>query len=114
MSVVIACDAHKMSVTIAVLDQRRAVLHQQTFPTNRAGRRDLVSVGRRWPTRRWAVEGSVEWSRQSSHRDRPGSRSSAAVWRDRAATASSEAARPTGAAAAMNGRTVVVMQAGPG
>ena len=59
MSVTIGCDAHKTSVTIAVLDQRRGVLHQQTFPTNRIGRRDLVTVGRRWPNRRWAVEGAA-------------------------------------------------------
>jgi transposase len=59
MSVVIACDAHKASVTIAVLDERRAVVHQQTFATNRDGRRSLLNVAKRWPHRRWAVEGAA-------------------------------------------------------
>lgn len=58
MSVIIACDAHKTTATIAVLDRHRTVVHQETFPTNRTGQRALLSVAKRWPERRWAVEGA--------------------------------------------------------
>jgi transposase len=56
--VVIGMDPHKRSATIEVLDERERVLTTARFGTDRAGYRQLLAAGRRWPDRLWAVEGS--------------------------------------------------------
>ena len=55
--VVIGMDPHKRSATIEVLDERERVLVTGRFDTDRAGYKELLAAGRRWPDRVWAVEG---------------------------------------------------------
>ena len=55
--VVIGMDPHKRSATIEVLDEREKVLSTGRFGTDRDGYRGLLTAGRRWPDRLWAVEG---------------------------------------------------------
>lgn len=55
--VVIGMDPHKRSATIEVLDERETVLAAGRFDTDRAGYKELLAAGRRWPGRVWAVEG---------------------------------------------------------
>ena len=55
--VVIGMDPHKRSATIEVVDERERVLQVGRFETDRDGYRDMLSAGRRWPDRVWAVEG---------------------------------------------------------
>jgi transposase len=57
-AVVIGVDPHKASATIEVLDEREKVLGGGRFGTDRDGYRQMLAVGRRWPDRVWAVEGS--------------------------------------------------------
>ena len=57
-AVVIGVDPHKLSATIEVLDDREKVLGGGRFGTDRDGYRQMLAVGRRWPDRVWAVEGS--------------------------------------------------------
>jgi hypothetical protein len=55
--VIIGVDPQKLSATIEVLDQRENVLGGGRFGTDRDGYRQMLTVGRRWPDRVWAVEG---------------------------------------------------------
>ena len=55
--VVIGMDPHKRSATIEVIDGCEHVLMSGRFGTDRDGYRQLLAAGRRWPERRWAVEG---------------------------------------------------------
>jgi len=55
--VIIGMDPHKLSATIEVLDDRERVLGGGRYGTDRAGYRQLLAAGRRWPERVWAVEG---------------------------------------------------------
>jgi hypothetical protein len=55
--VVIGMDPHKLSATIEVLDERERVLGGGRYGTDRAGYRQMLAAGRRWPDRAWAVEG---------------------------------------------------------
>jgi transposase len=55
--VVIGMDPHKRSATIEVCDERERVLATGRFGTDRDGYRQLLTAGRRWPERVWAVEG---------------------------------------------------------
>ncbi len=55
--VVIGMDPHKRSATIEVLDDRERVLQVGRFGTDRYGYKQLLTAGRRWPDRVWAVEG---------------------------------------------------------
>jgi transposase len=55
--VVIGMDPHKRSATIEVLDERERVLAIGRFDTDRAGYKQMLATGRRWPDRIWAVEG---------------------------------------------------------
>jgi transposase len=55
--VIIGVDPHKLSATIEVLDQWENVLGRGRFGTDRDGYRQMLTVGRRWPERAWAVEG---------------------------------------------------------
>ena len=58
MEVVIGMDPHKRSATIEVLDKRERVLGQGRFLTDTAGYKAMLTAGRKWPRRRWAVEGA--------------------------------------------------------
>jgi transposase len=55
--VVIGMDPHKRSATIEVLDDRERVLQVGRFGTDRDGYKQLLTAGRSWPDRVWAVEG---------------------------------------------------------
>src|SRR5258705_11035201 len=56
-SVVIGADPHKHSVTIEVVDERERVLHKGRYGTDTDGYRQMVAAAKRYPQRRWAVEG---------------------------------------------------------
>jgi len=58
MEVVIGMDPHKRSATIEVLDTRERVLEQGRYLTDTAGYKAMLAAGRKWPQRRWAVEGA--------------------------------------------------------
>ena len=67
-AVVIGVDPHKLSATIEVLDDREKVLGGGRFGTDRDGYRQMLAVGRRWPDRVWAVEGSTGIGRHVAQR----------------------------------------------
>ena len=56
-SVVIGADPHKHSVTIEVVDERERILHKGRYSTDTDGYRQMLAAARRYPRRRWAVEG---------------------------------------------------------
>ena len=56
-AVVIGVDPHKLSATIEVVDERERVLGGGRFGTDRDGYRQMLTAGRRWLDRVWAVEG---------------------------------------------------------
>jgi transposase len=56
--VVIGVDPHKRSNTIEVMDQDASVLAAGRFGTDTVGYRSMLAQGRRYPDRRWAVEGA--------------------------------------------------------
>ena len=58
MGVIIGVDPHKASCTAAVLDERGELVDQQRFASTRTGSRALGRWAKRWPERRWAVEGA--------------------------------------------------------
>jgi transposase len=58
MGVIIGVDPHKASYTAAVLDQRGELVDQQRFAATRTGWRALGRWAKRWPERRWAIEGA--------------------------------------------------------
>jgi hypothetical protein len=59
MRVLIGVDPHKHSHTAAAVDQRGELLAQQRFPASREGHRALRRFAKRWPQRRWAIEGAA-------------------------------------------------------
>lgn len=58
MEVLIGIDPHKATNAVAAIDERGRPLEYAVFATNRAGLRSLVRWAKRFPTRRWAVEGA--------------------------------------------------------
>jgi transposase len=66
--VVIGVDPHKSSATIEVLDRSEQVVLTGRFGTDRAGYRSMLALGRRWPARVWAVEGSQGIGRHVAQR----------------------------------------------
>jgi hypothetical protein len=56
--VIIAVDPAKRSHTLEVLDAKERVLARLRVDNTAAGYRELRQFARRWPTRRWAVEGA--------------------------------------------------------
>ncbi|MCI2237245.1 IS110 family transposase [Paenibacillus sp. TRM 82003] len=56
--VIIGMDPHKRSATIEVLDRRERILGGARFTTGTAGYREMLTAGRAWPQRVWAVEGA--------------------------------------------------------
>src|SRR6266545_4946630 len=55
--VVIGMDPHKHSATIEIIDTRERVLEHGRFATTTTGYRAMLAAGRRYPRRRWAIEG---------------------------------------------------------
>jgi len=55
--VMIGADPHKHSVTIEVVDERERVLHKGRYGTDTDGYRQMLAAAKRFPRRRWAVEG---------------------------------------------------------
>lgn len=56
--VIIGMDPHKRSATIEVLDEREQVIAGGRYGTDTTGYRDMLTAGRAWPQRVWAVEGA--------------------------------------------------------
>jgi transposase len=55
--VVIGMDPHKRSATIEVMTADEAIVGGSRFGTDRAGYAAMLTYGRQWPDRVWAVEG---------------------------------------------------------
>lgn len=58
MKVLIGVDPHKATNAVAALDEHGELLERAEFRTNRAGLRALEWWSKRFPERRWAVEGA--------------------------------------------------------
>jgi transposase len=58
MEVLIGVDPHKATNAVAAIDECGQLLEYAVFATNRAGLRSLVRWAKRFPTRRWAIEGA--------------------------------------------------------
>lgn len=57
-AVVIGMDPHKRSATIEVLDRSEQILGEGRFATDTTGYRAMLTAGRQFPSRVWAVEGA--------------------------------------------------------
>jgi len=66
--VIVAVDPAKRSHTIEVLDLRERVLATLRVENTNAGYRELRAFVRKWPSRRWAVEGARGVGRQLAQR----------------------------------------------
>lgn len=58
MGILIGMDPHKATNAVAAIDERGELLEYAVFSTNRPGLRSLARWGKRFPKRRWAVEGA--------------------------------------------------------
>lgn len=58
MEVLIGVDPHKATNVVVAIDEQGEVVGQQSFPANRKGLRALERWAKRFPKRRWAVEGA--------------------------------------------------------
>src|SRR5215204_288290 len=58
MEMVIGVDPHKATNVVAAIDEQGEVVGQETFAANRKGLRTLERWAKRFPERRWAVEGA--------------------------------------------------------
>jgi transposase len=58
MEVVIGVDPHKATNVVAAIDEQGELVGQETLPANREGLRTLERWAKRFPERRWAVEGA--------------------------------------------------------
>lgn len=58
MGVLIGVDPHKATNVVAAIDERGETVGQENFPANRKGLRALERWAKRFPHRRWAVEGA--------------------------------------------------------
>ncbi len=58
MEVLIGVDPHKAVHSVAAVDQRGELLEHASFDAGRSGLRSLVRWAKRFPERRWAVEGA--------------------------------------------------------
>ena len=68
MGVIIGMDPHKRSATIEVVDQNGRMLAKGRFGTDKAGYKDMLDEGRRFPDRVWAVEGCNGIGKHIAHR----------------------------------------------
>jgi transposase len=58
VEVLIGIDPHKATNAVAAVDEDGGLLEYAVFATNRSGLRSLRRWGKRFPDRRWAVEGA--------------------------------------------------------
>jgi transposase len=58
VEVLIGVDPHKATNVVAAIDEQGESVGQQTFPATRKGLRTLQRWAKRFPERRWAVEGA--------------------------------------------------------
>lgn len=58
MEVLIGVDPHKVTNVVAAIDEQGEVVGQEAFAANRKGLRALQRWAKRFPQRRWAVEGA--------------------------------------------------------
>ncbi len=58
MQIVIGVDPHKATNVVAAIDEQGELVGQEIFPANRKGLRALQHWAKRFPERRWAVEGA--------------------------------------------------------
>ncbi len=69
MGVIIGMDPHKRSATIEVVDdQRGGVLSKGRFGTDKLGYQQMLTAGREFPVRVWAVEGCNGIGKHIAHR----------------------------------------------
>jgi transposase len=66
--VVIGMDPHKRSATIEVIDEREQVLAQGRYGTDAGGYQQMLTAGRRFSDRVWAVEGCAGIGRHIAQR----------------------------------------------
>lgn len=66
--VVIGIDPAKRSHAFEVIDGNEVTLAAEVIVNDNAGYRHMLSVGRRWPVRQWAVEGAGGVGRQLAQR----------------------------------------------
>ena len=59
MEVLIGVDPHKATNAVAAVDEQGELVGQENFPANRKGMRALERWAKRFPERRWAVEGAA-------------------------------------------------------
>jgi hypothetical protein len=69
--VIIGMDPHKHSATIEIIDVRERVLDHGRFATTTTSYRAMLAAGRRYPRRRWAIEGCNGIGRHIAQRLRP-------------------------------------------
>ena len=58
MEVLIGVDPHNATNVVAAIDEQGELVGQETFPATRKGLRALERWAKRFPERRWAVEGA--------------------------------------------------------
>ncbi len=68
MKVLIGVDPHKATNAVAALDEHGEVLERAEFSANRRGLRALERWAKRFPERRWAIEGANGLGRTLSQR----------------------------------------------
>ncbi|WP_083914048.1 IS110 family transposase [Nocardia concava] len=68
MGVIIGMDPHKRSATIEVIDSTGRVLETGRYSTDTAGYAEMLTAGRKFDTRIWAVEGCNGVGRHLAHR----------------------------------------------
>jgi transposase len=68
MRVLIGVDPHKASNAVAVIDEHGELLERAEFSADRQGLRALERWARRFPERRWAVEGANGLGRTLAHK----------------------------------------------
>jgi transposase len=68
MGVIIGMDPHKRSATIEVIDERGNVLAAGRYGTDKAGYAQMITAGRRFGGRVWAIEGCNGAGRHIAHR----------------------------------------------
>ncbi|MDT7799867.1 MAG: transposase [Actinomycetota bacterium] len=68
MPAIIGMDPHKCSATIEVINERDDMVTVGTFNTDQSGYAEMLSAGRRFTERVWAVEGCNGVGRHIAHR----------------------------------------------
>jgi hypothetical protein len=68
--VIIGMDPHKRPATVEIIDDRQKVLSGGRFGTDRDGYKAMLSAGRKYTDRTWAVEGVQR--HRPPHRPAPG------------------------------------------